>query len=152
MHRSGKNESETRTPSTTRISPLTYWLASLARNTIGPAKSCGWPQRPAGMRSEIWRRRVGSARSLVFLVRRWLSWAMLCLHATHMSVSMYPGHTALTCTFAFAHSLLRAFVSWPRAPFAAAYAGTVTPPWKVRREQKLIILPRLRGSMCRPAA
>jgi len=34
---------------------------------MGPAKSSGRPHRPAGMRSEIWRKRVGSARSFSFL-------------------------------------------------------------------------------------
>lgn len=55
------------TPSTTNNSPQTYWLALLARNTTGPAKSAGSPHLPAGMRSEIWRRRTGSARSFSFL-------------------------------------------------------------------------------------
>lgn len=55
------------TPSTTTSSPHTYWLAALARNTTGPAKSRGWPHRPAGMRSEIWRRHTGSASSFSFL-------------------------------------------------------------------------------------
>jgi hypothetical protein len=57
------------TPSTTRISPQTYWLARLARKTTGPAKSLGSPQRPAGMRSDIWRKRTGSASSFSFLGR-----------------------------------------------------------------------------------
>jgi hypothetical protein len=55
------------TPSTTRISPDTYWLAREARKTAGPAKSAGVAQRPAGMRSEICRRRTGSASSRSFL-------------------------------------------------------------------------------------
>ena len=45
-----------------------------------------------------------------------------------MSVAMYPGAIPLTWTFSLLHSLLRAFVSCPSAPFAAAYAGTVNPP------------------------
>ena len=55
------------TPSTTNSSPQTYWLAPLAKNTTGPAKSFGSPQRPAGIRSLIWRRRVGSLSSFSFL-------------------------------------------------------------------------------------
>ena len=39
---------------------------------------------------------------------------------TYMSVAMYPGQIPFTCTFSLLHSLLRAFVSWPSAPFAAA--------------------------------
>ena len=33
-----------------------------------------------------------------------------------------------TWTFSLLHSLLSALVSWPSAPLAAAYAGTVSPP------------------------
>lgn len=91
-----------------------------------------------------------------------------------MSVAMYPGTTPFTWTLSLLHSLLSAFVSCPSAPFAAAYAGTVSPPynpahthgesavrgictgggrtWYVSRLQKLMILPRRRGTMCWPAA
>ena len=62
-----RDEKDTLTPSTTRISPQTYRLAALARKTTGPAKSRGSPHRPAGMRSEIWRRRTGSCSSFSFL-------------------------------------------------------------------------------------
>ena len=62
------NEGITPTPSTTRSSPQTYWLALLARKTTGPAKSLGSPQRAAGIRSDIWRRRIGSANSFSFLI------------------------------------------------------------------------------------
>lgn len=61
------------TPSTTSNSPHTYWLALLARKTTGPAKSFGSPHLPAGIRSEIWRRRTGSVRSCSFLVYE-VSW------------------------------------------------------------------------------
>lgn len=37
------------TPSTTSISPEMYALARLAKNTAGPIKSSGTPQRPPGM-------------------------------------------------------------------------------------------------------
>lgn len=64
----GRDTTECRlTPSTRSISPETYWLAVLARNTTGPAKSLGSPHLPAGIRSEIWRWRVGSAISFSFL-------------------------------------------------------------------------------------
>lgn len=46
-----------------------------------------------------------------------------------MSVAMYPGQIPLTWTFSLLHSLLRALVSCPSAPLAAAYAGTVNPPY-----------------------
>lgn len=46
-----------------------------------------------------------------------------------MSVAMYPGTIPFTCTLSLLHSLLSAFVSCPSAPFAAAYAGTVYPPY-----------------------
>ena len=55
------------TPSTTSNSPQTYWLALLAKNTMGPAKSWGCPHLPAGIRSEICLNRTGSARSFSFL-------------------------------------------------------------------------------------
>lgn len=71
---------------------------------------------------------------------------------THISVAMYPGQMPFTCTLCWLHSLASDFVSCPRAPLAAAYAGTVIPPWKVRREHILMILPRFRGTMCWPAA
>lgn len=68
LKRTFHNESEKGlTPSTTNSSPHMYWLALLARNTTGPAKSAGSPHLPAGIRSLIWRRRVGSARSFSFL-------------------------------------------------------------------------------------
>lgn len=71
---------------------------------------------------------------------------------THISVAIYPGQIAFTCTLCCAHSLLNAFVNWLIPPLAAAYAGTVIPPWKVSNDPKLMILPRLSGTMCRPAA
>ena len=46
-----------------------------------------------------------------------------------MSVAMYPGAIPFTWTLSLLHSLLRALVSWPRAPLAEAYAGTVIPPY-----------------------
>ena len=45
-----------------------------------------------------------------------------------MSVWMHPGTMPFTCTLCAAHSLLSAFVSCPRPPLAAAYAGTNLPP------------------------
>lgn len=48
-------------------------------------------------------------------------------------------------------------MSCATAPFEAAYAGTVRPPWKVSREAKLMIEPRrevvgegARERMCAP--
>ena len=56
-----------------------------------------------------------------------------------------------------AHSFDSAFVSCATAPLDAAYAGTVSPPWKESREAKLMIEPRRlvvgetgRESMCAP--
>jgi hypothetical protein len=49
--------------------------------------------------------------------------------SAHMSVAIYPGHMALTWTLCLLHSLLSAFVSWASPPLAAAYAGTVIPPY-----------------------
>lgn len=65
-----ENEYETLTPSTTNSSPQTYWLALLARKTIGPAKSFGCPHLPAGIRSEICCDLTGSFNSFSFLVWR----------------------------------------------------------------------------------
>ena len=63
-----ENERETLTPSTTNSSPQTYRLASLARKTMGPAKSFGCPHRPAGIRSEICCNLTGSFNNFSFLV------------------------------------------------------------------------------------
>ena len=48
-----------------------------------------------------------------------------------MSVAIYPGQMPFTWTLSLLHSLLSALVSCPSAPFAAAYAGTVNPPYMV---------------------
>ena len=80
------------TPSTTRISPQTYWLARLARKTIGPAKSNGSPQRAAGMRSVIWRKRTGSANNFSFLGRnRASACGLLWLYETKMKFENREG-------------------------------------------------------------
>jgi unsaturated rhamnogalacturonyl hydrolase len=49
-------------PSTTSTWPWTYADAGELRNTTAPTTSSGSPQRPAGMRSRIWRERSGSTR------------------------------------------------------------------------------------------
>ena len=67
-----------------------------------------------------------------------------------MSVAMYPGATALTLTPLPDHSLQSALVSWATPPLLAAYAGTVSPPWKLRSDARLMILPSPRSSMGRP--
>src|SRR6266699_5119245 len=41
------------------------------------------------------------------------------------------------------HSLAKLLVSCATAPLDAAYAGTATPPWKDRRDAKLMMLPLL---------
>ena len=51
---------------------------------------------------------------------------------TYMSVRMYPGEMPFTWTLCWLHSLLSAFVSWPRPPLAAAYAGMNIPPYTSR--------------------
>ncbi len=72
--------------------------------------------------------------------------------STYISVLTYPGTTAFTLTPCALHSFASALTSWPTPPFAAAYAGTVSPPWKVRSDAKWMMEPRRRGSMCAPAA
>ena len=52
-----------------------------ARNTVAPLKSSGSPHRPAGMRA-----RIEVAR------------ADRCAKAVVLSVTMYPGAIAFTCT------------------------------------------------------
>lgn len=42
-------------PSTTKVCPLTYAPALLAKNKVGPLKSSGTPHRPAGILSEMLR-------------------------------------------------------------------------------------------------
>ena len=71
-----EKEYETLTPSTTNSSPQTYRLASLARKTIGPAKSFGCPHLPAGIRSEICCSLTGSFNNFSFLAWR-ERWAMV---------------------------------------------------------------------------
>ncbi len=57
------------------------------------------------------------------------------------------------------HSLAKLLVSCATAPLDAAYAGTVSPPWKDSSDAKLTMLPRRpvadaggRSSMCAPAS
>lgn len=105
-------------------SPLTYALALLAKNTTAPLKSSGFPHLPAGILSKIC-----------------LALVSFAIKASFISVDIYPGATALTLMPFPAHSLLSALVSCATPPFDAAYAGTVIPPWKVRREATFMILP-----------
>src|SRR2546423_1771423 len=51
-----------------------------------------------------------------------------------MGLTLIPFH---------AHWLLNAWVSCATTPLEAAYAGTLIPPWNVRREAILMIRPRL---------
>lgn len=53
--------------------------------------------------------------------------------------------TALTLMPLDAHWLLKDFVSCATPPFAAAYAGTLSPPWKDTSEATLMIDPRCGG-------
>ena len=85
------------------------------------------------MRARIAGLRTGSARSAVVL-----------------SVAMYPGAMAFTCTLRPAHSLASAFVNCATPPFAAAYPGTVMPPWKLNSDAVNTIFPAPRSSMPRP--
>jgi len=81
-------------PSTVRISPLTYPLALLAKNTTLPLKSSGFPHRPAGILDKMLSALFSSLINAVFI-----------------SVAMYPGAMALTQIPLEAHSLLNALVS-----------------------------------------
>lgn len=116
-------------PSTTKHSPLTYPLAfSDAKNTTGPLKSSGLPHLPAGIRSIICFALVSSLINALFI-----------------SVAIYPGAMQLTPIPLPAHSLLSAFVSCSTPPFEAEYAGTVSPPWKERRDATFMMRPPLKG-------
>jgi hypothetical protein len=57
----GNNQRPIQPPSTVRISPLTQFEASEARNSTGPLKSSTSPQRPAGMRCRMALKRAGSS-------------------------------------------------------------------------------------------
>ena len=79
--------------------------------------------------------------------------------ASFISVSIYPGAIALTVIPSLVHSFAKLLVSCPTAPLLAAYAGTVSPPWNVRREAKLITDPfrsvtgcGSRPNMCAPTS
>jgi hypothetical protein len=129
-------------PSTVTISPLTYALAGLANQTTTPLKSSGVPHLPAGILSKMLFALFSSFISTVFI-----------------SVAMYPGAIAFTLIPLLAHSLLSALVNCPTPPLLAAYAGTVIPPWNVRREATLIMAPRrpsgrsaAQESMCAPTS
>lgn len=129
-------------PSTTNTCPLTYALAFPAKNTTLPLKSSGTPHLPAGILSLMLFNLSSFANRAVFI-----------------SVSIYPGAIALTVIPFEVHSFDNALVSCATAPFDAAYAGTVRPPWKDRREAKLMMLPRRpvdgegsRVSMCAPTS
>jgi hypothetical protein len=54
-------------PSTARTWPFTYAAAGEARNTTTLPMSCGFPQRPAGIRVESCSMRRGSDSSAVFM-------------------------------------------------------------------------------------
>lgn len=98
--------------------------SSKKKGKLTPLKSSAFPHLPAGILSLIL-----------------LSLFSSLSKASFISVAMYPGAIALTVIPFAAHSLLKALVSWVTAPFDAAYAGTVRPPWKDRRDPKLIIVP-----------
>lgn len=126
----------------TKMCPLTYAPARLARYTVDPLKSSGVPHRPAGILALILASLSGSLTIAVFI-----------------SVSMYPGAIALTVIPLLVHSFAKLFVSCPTAPLDAAYAGTVRPPWNVSSEAKLMMLPfrpvtgdGSRPSMCAPTS
>ena len=68
-----------------------------------------------------------------------------------LSVAMYPGAMAFTLTPLDAHSLASDLVICATPPLAAAYAGTVMPPWNDSSEATLIIFPPPCASMWRPA-
>lgn len=80
---------------------------------------------PAGILALILANRASSFNSAVFI-----------------SVSIYPGAIALTVTPLAVHSFAKLLVSCATAPLDAAYAGTVSPPWKVSSDAKLTMDPR----------
>lgn len=57
----GLRHKQVNPPSTTRMLPVTYAAASLAKNTAAPCSSCGSPARPIGTRSSIFSQRTGSS-------------------------------------------------------------------------------------------
>lgn len=127
-------------PSTTRTCPDTYALDWLAKNTTLPLKSSGTPHLPAGILSLILFNLASSASKAVFI-----SVAMYLVRVSKVSHSFFlthPGAMALTVTPFDVHSLASAFVSCATAPFDAAYAGTVSPPWNDSKLAKFIMLPR----------
>src|ERR1035437_4816116 len=85
------------------------------------------------MRARIAALRAASARSAIVL-----------------SVAIYRGAIAFTCTLRPAHSLASALVNCATPPFAAAYPGTVMPPWKLNSDAVNTIFPAPRSSMPRP--
>ena len=128
-------------PSTTSTCPETYALDLLAKYTTLPLKSSGTPHRPAGILSLMLFSRFSSASKAVFI-----SVAMYLVRSQHTlsspNLRTYPGAIALTVTPFEVHSFDSALVSCVTAPFDAAYAGTVNPPWKDSKLAKFMILPR----------
>ena len=94
----------------------------------------GSPHRPAGIRRQD--RRISAPGPL--------------RSATVLSVEIYPGAMAFTCTFRPAHSLASALVNCATPPFAAAYPGTVMPPLKAEGGCREHVLPAPRASISRP--
>lgn len=145
-------------PSTTSTDPVTNWLAALDRNSVTPAKSAGWPHRPAGQRATRAAYCSGSERRSVFLfnhtVRPMVYYSngrLTIERCTHMSVAMEPGAIAFTWILYRAHSLLKDLVNCDTAPLDAAYEATISPPMKLFKDDTLTILPDRRGIICRPA-
>ena len=142
----------TPTPSTVMTSPQTNRLAALARNTAGPAKSSGFPHRFPGVPTSRFFTNPSSFLASTFLQPRSERTASPpLLGMTYISVATDPGAMALTLMLCRLHSLLSALVSWVTAPFDAVYDATRAPPMKELREAMLMIFPRRRGIMCRPA-
>src|SRR6266498_4153699 len=95
--------------------------------------SAGSAHRPAGMRSRMRGSRWASASS-----------------GAVFAVFTYPGATALTLIPPAAHSLASALVRPATACLLAAYAATLMPPWNVRTDATLMILPRPRSHIGAP--
>lgn len=86
-------------------SPVTKSDALLARNTAGPAKSSGVPQRPAGVRSSTCLSRPGKSFRA----------------CTVSGVLMYPGGIAFTRMLSGAEATARPLFSYSTAALLAAW-------------------------------
>lgn len=95
------------TPSTISVSPVTNWLAPLARNTAGPIKSSGAPHRPPGVPLRRLLTNSGFCLAASFLRRQR---GRKDTHQADMSVAILPGAIELTRILCLAHSLLIALV------------------------------------------